>query len=42
MKPMLVLVGVTVPMRLSLMGARLALMADRGWDVLVALGEPVP
>lgn len=42
MKPMVVLVGVTVPMSLSLMGARLALMADRGWDVHVAVGEPVP
>lgn len=37
-----VLVGVTVPMSLSLMGARLVLMADRGWDVHVAVGEPVP
>lgn len=39
---MVVLVGVTVPMSLSLLGSRLALMADRGWEVHVAVGEPVP
>lgn len=42
MRRTVALVGVTVPMSLGLMGARLSLMADRGWEVHVAVGEPVP
>jgi len=37
-----VLVGVTVPMSLSLLGDRLTMMVDLGWEVHVACGEPVP
>ena len=37
-----ILVGLTVPMSLSLLGNRLSMMIDRGWEVHVAIGESMP
>lgn len=42
MAPRSVVFGLTVPMSLSLLGNRLATLADLGWQVHVVVGEPVP
>lgn len=42
MAPGSVVFGLTVPMSLSLLGHRMAALADLGWRVHVVIGEPVP